>query len=79
MKIPPALLWLLAAAPAFAAPLISPRGEFLVVDVEGSAPFTSLQEAVDAASSGDVILLRPQLDPASSQPGCTIDGKALTI
>jgi hypothetical protein len=47
----------------------------IVVDVSGAGDFTSLQAAIDAASEGDTILVRP---PGTSGVG-VIDGKSLTI
>jgi hypothetical protein len=45
-----------------------------VVDAGGSGDFTALQPAVDAAATGDVLLLRSDLPV-----GAFIDGKGLTI
>ena len=45
--------------------------------VEGTQGLLLLQEAVDAASSGDVILLRT--DAFSLQGGLRIEGKGITI
>jgi hypothetical protein len=50
------------------------RGTVWVVDPGGGGDFTTIQAAVDAASSGDQILVR-----AGSYPPFTIDGKALAV
>lgn len=61
-------LWL--AAPA----LLPPAGNVLLVDDDGSAPFATIQAAVDAAQDGDVVLVRP-----GNYAGFRIADKALVV
>ena len=52
----------------------SAQASVLVVDASGGGAFTSLQAAVDAAASGDLLLVK-----GGVYSGFTADGKALTI
>jgi hypothetical protein len=49
-------------------------GGVIVVDAAGGGSFTQIQPAVNAAASGDTILVKP-----GSYAGFTIDGKGLTV
>lgn len=50
---------LLGSGFALFAMALSARADVLVVDAAGGAPFTQIQDAVDAAKDGDVILVKP--------------------
>lgn len=53
--------------------------DVLTVDAYGTADFTEIQAAVDAATDGDTILVhRPPLD-TQRFGGFVIDGKGLTV
>src|SRR5688572_1658513 len=62
----------LAFVPAL--PAIATAGHVRIVDASGSAPFTSIQAAIDAAVDGDVLLVG-----AGTYPGFTVDGKGLVL
>ncbi len=71
---------------ALLAPLLAPltapalAGDFHLVDFTGGHGFPTVQAAIDAAQSGDTILVKPP--PASGivrTDGFTVDGKGLTI
>jgi hypothetical protein len=63
------------SALVFAAPALSPSpGNVLVVDDDGSAPFATIQTAVDAAQDGDVVLVR-----SGTYARVEIRGKALVV
>jgi len=64
----------LVAAWLLLIPIATAQFQVIVVDDDGPADFAALQPAIDAASSGDVILVKGGLyDPA------VVDGKGLTI
>jgi len=59
----------------FAAPALPPLGgNVLVVDDDGTAPFTAIQSAVNAAIDGDVVLVRP-----GNYSGFLVTNKSLVV
>ncbi|MEM7202726.1 MAG: hypothetical protein AAF628_20835 [Planctomycetota bacterium] len=62
----------------FLAPTATAAGRLWIVGTSTcpGVHFTTVQQAVDAATDGDVILVRPT---TSEDPGFTIDGKSLAI
>lgn len=60
--------------PALAGSAASAQKQLWTVDDDGSADFTTIQAAVDAATDGDVVLVR-----AGGYGGFTIDGKGVGV
>jgi hypothetical protein len=54
------------------------RADVIVVDAAGGGDFTSVDDAVGAATDGDTLLIRPIL-PSGSYLGTVIVGKSLTL
>lgn len=55
------------------------RADVLVVDLAGGGDHTDVRVAVQAASPGDIVLVRPGIHTASSSQPMTVVGKSVTI